>query len=316
MVRSRRKSGFTLIELLVVIAIIAILIALLLPAVQQAREAARRTQCKNNLKQLGLALHNYHDAFSYFPIHAYGGLGGYQGCHTAYTLDQYITYTQNGKDFSWITKLLPYFDQAPLYNLMNVGSATLASSGGMGLALPGLSCPSDPNGKYADQNTAYTGNTRVGMTNYKGIMGSDLDWGAYANPIISHPCGDSYVYNNGLFEEWSFMRPKSVATIVDGTSNTTIVGESVYNKNYSTTNGWCWVHTVESVGFTAIPINTFKYNSPYVDWMIPWGYASTHVGGCHFLMGDGAVRFISENISLITYRNLSTIKDGETLGEF
>lgn len=254
---------------------------------------------------------------------SYGGAGGgYTSCHTPYSAAQFVTYTQNGKNFGWIPKILPYIDQAPLYNSMNVGFSTLATSGGMGLALPGLSCPSDSNGKYLDQSTAYTGSTRVGVTNYKAIMGSDLKWGVYTNNVVPQqscsgsPGGDSYVWNNGLFEEWSFMRPKSMASIVDGTSNTTVVGESVVNKSLASNNGWCWVHTVESSAFTAIPINTYKYNSTGVSWEIGWSFASTHVGGCHFLLADGTVRFLSENMNLNTYRNLSTIEGGETIGEF
>src|SRR5688572_18495143 len=119
----RRRIGFTLIELLVVIAIIAILIALLLPAVQQAREAARRTQCKNNLKQMGLALHNYHDAFNMFPPgHVYDGFadtnvrsptnGGGNDCVAAGALASNATYVRA----PWTVQILPYIDQAPLYN--------------------------------------------------------------------------------------------------------------------------------------------------------------------------------------------------------
>src|SRR4026208_2018828 len=111
---ARRRFGFTLIELLVVIAIIAILIALLLPAVQQAREAARRTQCRNNLKQLGLALHNYHDNFQSFAPHIWVSPWTNPGAQVAGVNDW-----TNGSRGSWIVRILPYLDQAPLFNQMN-----------------------------------------------------------------------------------------------------------------------------------------------------------------------------------------------------
>ncbi len=141
------RCGFTLIELLVVIAIIAILIALLLPAVQQAREAARRTQCKNNLKQLGLALHNYHDVMKQFPpgfVDQLSSAATASGAAVAAT-------TQDG-NWGWGSYTLPYIDQAPLYNLLNVGNRTLlqaandtTNGGRRGLQTPleAFRCPSD-----------------------------------------------------------------------------------------------------------------------------------------------------------------------------
>ena len=127
-----RRRGFTLIELLVVIAIIAVLIALLLPAVQQAREAARRSQCTNNLKQIGLALHNYHDVYNTFPA-------GY--------IDQGVA--ANRGHYSWTSAILPYIDQAPLSNLMRVGDVPLSTNltnnlTAMQTPLSGFACPSNP----------------------------------------------------------------------------------------------------------------------------------------------------------------------------
>src|SRR5262249_37999311 len=135
--RRRRLRGFTLIELLVVIAIIAVLIALLLPAVQQAREAARRTQCRNNLKQFGIALHSYHDTYNHFP-------------------PGWVQYTQtasaaNGTaHWAWGTYLLPFVDQAPLYTLMQVGNSSLGMR--QALAIGGTTIPNALAGMQAAQN--------------------------------------------------------------------------------------------------------------------------------------------------------------------
>ena len=160
----KRSRGFTLIELLVVIAIIAVLIALLLPAVQQAREAARRTQCKNNLKQLGLALHNYHDTYNLFPGASFCGTTGTSSiahCHT------------------WIESLFPYFDQAPLFNQINFNVANHQDVNPTVLnnvKLQALMCPSDPDsGVYPNSResgyTPGTGNSlgaNYGSSDYLG----------------------------------------------------------------------------------------------------------------------------------------------------
>jgi len=158
----RKQRGFTLIELLVVIAIIAILIALLLPAVQQAREAARRTQCRNKLKQLGLALHNYHDAFTTFPIG-----------------------TQWNANPNWRIGILPYLDQAPLYNSLNLSSGFMAHNG-MGsndilydVELNAYVCPSSPFGfRNPDDVTLSDDSTGAFVTmlvDYVGISGATPD---------------------------------------------------------------------------------------------------------------------------------------------
>jgi prepilin-type N-terminal cleavage/methylation domain-containing protein/prepilin-type processing-associated H-X9-DG protein len=308
---STRQVGFTLIELLVVIAIIAVLIALLLPAVQQAREAARRSQCKNNLKQLGLALHNYHEALSAFPINLYGGYGDTANVGG---------YTQTSKSWGFIVHLLPYLDQAPLYNLTNPGANTMLASGQMASVIPVLLCPSDPTGARETENTTYTtGNLNVAVTNYKGVIGSDWDWGTYANNVVNAG-SDSFVDNNGLFHALNYRKYKKMSSITDGTSNTVAIGESVCNPNFATGDGPgnTWMNTAAVGATTAVPINTVNniQTNASVAWDRKWSFSSMHTGGAHFLMADGAVRFISNNISMTTYRDLSTLAGAEVIGEF
>src|SRR5580765_6167464 len=138
MKRSGKRLGFTLIELLVVIAIIAVLVALLLPAVQQAREAARRSQCKNNLKQLGLAIHNYHEVALQFP----SNMSGFAGIGDPWTAGGW-------RKGSCIVRMLPYLDQAPIFNQMNYSNNTDVETAYPAIAtlkLPVVNCPSDTSG--------------------------------------------------------------------------------------------------------------------------------------------------------------------------
>ncbi|MDB5390276.1 MAG: hypothetical protein JWM11_5922 [Planctomycetaceae bacterium] len=306
-----RKVGFTLIELLVVIAIIAVLIALLLPAVQQAREAARRSQCKNNLKQLGLALHNYHDSLRAFPINLYGGYGDTASVGG---------YTQTSKSWGWPVHLLPYLDQAPLYTICNPGANTLATSGQIATVIPVFVCPSDPGGTTELENNTYiTGGVTCAVLNYKGVMGSDWDWGAYVNNVVTVG-GDSFCANNGLLYTLDYRDCKKISRITDGLSNTMMLGETVSNKNFAADPngpGNNWMNAASTCATTAVPLNSFSFNTPSsFTWDQRWSFGSAHVGGAHFVMGDGAVRFISTNISLVTYRGLSTLAGGEVLGDF
>jgi prepilin-type N-terminal cleavage/methylation domain-containing protein len=190
--RRRRHSGFTLIELLVVIAIIAILVALLLPAVQQAREAARRTQCKNNLKQLGLALHNYHDAYKMFPAgHMESGWDGPSYRH----------------QFSWLTYMLPYIDQSNVYSLIDFSQIDLSTSAHQNpVFMPAgtvdvatFICPSDPTGRN---------NEEWAPTNYLGNQGT--------------LCQSRNKEGNGVFGHNSWIR---IRDITDGTSQTIAAAE-------------------------------------------------------------------------------------------
>ena len=341
MVRSHRRSGFTLIELLVVIAIIAILIALLLPAVQQAREAARRTQCKNNLKQLGLALHNYHDAYNILPPGMVFS-GDLTGANAA--LDSQ-TYSLNHT--GWMM-LLPYIDQGPLYNQWDPTVASGASLRATGPAVWGnpavnfpvtqtklsmLLCPSEPiqgpapnvaSGEYASTQAAVTSYMFAG-----GYYGENYrTYTVYNSSTATLPDG-RVVLRSGTFGN---NRSARIGDILDGTSNTIAMGESTLDKQ-STSYMPVWGQG-RHVGIYGVvlpdgpsgttPVNNCRYRinakyncdgandgKPYA-----WVFSSRHEGGAHFLMGDGSTRFIGENIDWITFCLLNFVRDGQVVGEF
>jgi prepilin-type N-terminal cleavage/methylation domain-containing protein/prepilin-type processing-associated H-X9-DG protein len=319
-------AGFTLIELLVVIAIIAILIALLLPAVQQAREAARRTQCRNNLKQLGLAMHNYHDAFQTFPIgNIYRGSGG-NGLSSGWSLFAYM---------------LPYVDLAPDYNKLNFnhGDRCVAWQIIMENAQPGswpgkiprqvFTCPSDPNGGRVFSGSTGSGayfvaNNLTAVASYLGVCGKTLAWDCGMGPLWSItspdlvPCLNTTGYE-GIFFNNSRIR---VSDIVDGTSNTCAMGERGINN--SLTYGWPLCgrgypplysgrkdHILEMFVFSRGVPNDDPDSGPSNQ-----KYWSWHEGGAHFLLADGSVRFISYSINNATYQALGTRAGSEIIGEF
>lgn len=332
---SRRSQGFTLIELLVVIAIIAVLIALLLPAVQQAREAARRTQCKNNLKQLGLAMHNYHDAMRVFPPGSFTYLTGWPGAKLS---------GSNENLSCWMQQILPYIDQAALYNTFSskMNNATLPSyvmdstgwGPAIGTVLPALTCPSDPasprtSGVAGYQYHGFFGNYAMcaGDTNYSG---------AYDSVTIG---SDSNGANqSGMFYAISKI---GIRDVTDGTSNTLMAAEILVEpvpssdgigfngrqgNYYDCEGGGCLFSSLYPPN-NSVPDNVNDCKPTMASKMAPCfdpGRAgpyvlttrSYHIGGAQVLMGDGAVRFISSNINLTTFRNLGNRRDGNVVGEF
>jgi prepilin-type N-terminal cleavage/methylation domain-containing protein len=327
--RARRPSrrGFTLIELLVVIAIIAILIALLLPAVQQAREAARRTQCKNNLHNIGLALHNYHDQFTMFPPAA---IEGSETCSQGWI---------HGNRTSWRAMILPQFDQAPLYNSINFSEwlredcpAALAAPGDNTVnrarrqVIPGYLCPSDPTEfiRGSGAGTNYAGMYATGRKHSRcapfympGATPQDI-------PATSGSSCPSHggVLNSGARDRNDGGYPvpgESVDKMKDGASNTVMVAEVFRGKDYfhtspgSSSNAnrcrW-WIAVTGYCGADASrPPNWPERDE--IDWgddhrFEGWGprpASSVHEGGLHILAGDGAARFVSENIDLTVWRN-------------
>lgn len=343
---TRVKRGFTLIELLVVIAIIAILIALLLPAVQQAREAARRSQCKNNLKQIGLALHNYEEIFKTLPPGVISG-----PVQPAGTADLIGGGGMN--KFAWSQMILAQMDNGPLAKKflkeasilsVNVLGASGNNSGNAANILPTYRCPSDVGPDQQTNGVALPLQIpNQGTSNYPGCFGVGLPVGVFT--VNQTPV------TQGCFGQNSRVR---ITDIKDGTSNCFLAGERRMGRTCGTwdlTNAllpqqfctfWAGVetqdHLVEILGTTTngIPAangvagQTIKINAKAIPTTttaaLPtavvgqdastMGFSSYHTGGCHMLLGDGTVRFISENVDENTYRNLSRRSDGATLGPF
>lgn len=288
--------AFTLIELLVVIAIIAALIALLLPAVQQAREAARRTQCRSNLKQIGLALHNYHDNFQTLPP---GWIG--------ITSGQPDVAGING--WSWASRVLPQVDQSPLFNSIDFNSHVKAGSNAAArtTVLPVFRCASDiaPDKWTIVSNPGSTPLADLASASYSGVFGRDeIDLCNGLPP--GSPCS-----SDGAFFLNSRVR---FADVIDGLSTTMLVGERVTR----TASGWLytWSGVVAGGDNPIIRILGDTDVTPNRDLIRMDEFASYHTGGAQFLMGDGAVRFISTNIDLGVYRSLASRAAADIVGDF
>jgi prepilin-type N-terminal cleavage/methylation domain-containing protein len=341
------RPAFTLIELLVVIAIIAILIALLLPAVQQAREAARRTQCKNNLHQIGLAIHNYHDVYNAVPLSV-----GWNTSPNGMT-DRNVRGAWSDKVF-----LLPYLDQAPIYNTMSLNGYPFSATGWwsaelaaespqnriLSVRLPVFNCPSQP----------YT--TGGGAGNHTYSVNNGVE------PVGTN--GAATVEHNGhaYYTEWANNNTDAVVRFgdfIDGLSNTAAYSEFVIDpvhyvpkaamhgdnvpcvsstprncrdlcvartqadriRNGERGSSWSWSVAFVGGAYTHTmlpndkpcmrPDNTTDWNGTSL-----FSASSEHTGGVHVLMGDGRVIFVGQNIDYNTWVGIGTRNRGETLGEY
>lgn len=336
------RRGFTLIELLVVIAIIAILVAILLPAVQQAREAARRSQCKNNLKQIGLAFHNYHDAYQQFPP-AMGGQNANTGTWGG---------GSSVANWAWGSFISPYMDLANQYETLGVNTnrANEALNPANEAALQAAQtpvamflCPSD--GGRSDLNER----RRVRFSSGSAQIATST-----SNYVINHGANWFYVNGEGPNDaEWHrqqgpFNRNSNVALrdFLDGPSNTILVGERIYDDPTGIPGATTY-HSAGNVWFTrgdgsdasgvwgghnthftiGLPDIAFCGHNPInstQSWPQQTGASSRHAGGAQFVMGDGRVVFLSENmqadsgnrVTNTTYERLLNHQDGQLLGEY
>jgi prepilin-type N-terminal cleavage/methylation domain-containing protein len=317
MMRKADRRAFTLIELLVVIAIIAVLIALLLPAVQQARESARRTQCKNNFKQLGIALHNYHDTFLVFPPGELNFIGA-----------DLRTPPYGGARSCWMQQILPYIDQTALYGTF---SASVTSGAyafqwpGHETVIPALMCPSDAVSPKTITAGAATPAASQGFSGNYVLCAGSTDYGA--NGATSGLNTGTNL--NGMFYCLSRTSMKSMS---DGSSNTLVGSEILLTADTATHDlrGRYYNSWEGNVLFsTLLPPNTptgdrsvngYCINSlrkPCAASGNSVQYArSPHTGGVHVVLGDGAVRFVSDNISNLTWNALGTRANDDTVGEF
>jgi len=299
-----RLKAFTLIELLVVIAIIAILIGLLLPAVQKVREAAARMSCSNNLKQIALAVHGYHDANSFFPTNAGPG---------------YSYNNTSPNSWSWLAKILPNIEQENLYKSLNIPPGTLAAASTfVSAGVKPYQCPSDSRTSLPRTDAAnLPGGFAVGQTNYKGVCGNNWAWGSFTYNPPTGGGNNGLDAGNGIFFRTDYTRPIKIVEITDGTSNTFMVGEDVPRFN----NHCDWVFFNHATGTTAIPLNNAMVPGQpgfgsIGDWPNVYSFRSLHTNGANFAFADGSVKFISQSIDLTTYRQLGTHAAGEVLGNY
>ena len=302
--KSARARGFTLIELLVVIAIIAILVALLLPAVQQVRAAARKTQCSDHLHNLAVALANYEGTHKFYPP-------GRQSCDGACDTGAAQLYNKNGK--SGFIALLPFIEQKALFDQFSVtdpvwGPSTtwLAAHSKAIMQRPEVYvCPSDVSEEgYSMTVGATTQNVATGS--YAFVSGSFGPAQGIAITVKTDNNG-TFVYRNGY-------GPRDV---LDGTSNTIYIGEVIAAHTQESLNAWtCGSRLLDTLRSTQNPINTPPgqgiTTSPY-GVALNAAFASQHPGGAQFAFGDGRVTLIGENVSMQIYRGLSTRKNGEAV---
>jgi prepilin-type N-terminal cleavage/methylation domain-containing protein/prepilin-type processing-associated H-X9-DG protein len=306
MTRSTR-AAFTLIELLVVIAIIAVLIGLLLPAVQKVREAASRSTCSNNLKQIILASHSYHDVNKCFPTNSQDE-GGWDW-----------TYQMHAKSWSWLTRVLPYLEQQNLLVQINLNNTLGQSKDSLLIGLKIFYCPSDnASSLNPSDNRANLGKlagspwTAAATSNYKGVTGDCWCWGDYQYKC-TNTCNGLNMGDGMFASRDDIARNKVDLTgVPDGTSNTFFAGEDI-----PLLNAHCsWPYANGSLGTCAIPPNQ---NKPYANsdiyqgWPNLYSFRSRHPGGLQFGFADGAVHFISDSIPLPVYRALATRNGNETV---
>lgn len=336
MLRVRVRCGFTLVELLVVIAIIGVLVGLLLPAVQAAREAARRMQCSNNLKQQGLALHNYHDALKTFPI------------GVSYSLNSMVAVRHEycAGSTNWRLSVLPFLEQSNAFNAVSFSSDLCSQCGATslyglftgpnaflkGLVFPIYSCPSSALDRT---EPSWCNFERTQIPDYVGVMGATPDPGGRAG-VCSAQTPYGILCGNGMLVPSVARR---IGECTDGTSNTVIVVENSGRVNNSDLRGsyqggWAGYYSiggnrrVNSYTAAELPYGgatkTLRYppnlrsTAQGASTAYMWNTIvnSFHVGGVHGLLTDGSVQFLSNNTDFVNLTRLFACDDGTVVGEY
>ncbi|MHC4398081.1 MAG: DUF1559 domain-containing protein [Planctomycetota bacterium] len=326
--RRKQESGFTLVELLVVIAIIGILIALLLPAVQAARESARRSQCLNNLKQIGIAVHEYEDTNKCFPP---GDMWQLPSPPSPPGADR-----QRG---SILLRLLPYIEQGPVYDVIDFRREVdyqftdppANTEFVKELSIATYQCPSDP----SSLEIIGSGRNRRRMSNYKASKGPTQTsnnsncscpafaaWrDTYASPGHNNPLWHNDSRPAGPFTRVGRTYVSRHATVVDGLSNTIFFGEDKRGCSNHSDRGWGRTNNGQGMGVTLYPINLDTCDNSNPDqcrrpcnWNYEFGFRSNHPTGANFLFGDGSIHFLKESIDHWIYQYLGDMADLQPVG--
>jgi prepilin-type N-terminal cleavage/methylation domain-containing protein len=319
--KGRRQRGFTLIELLVVIAIIAILIALLLPAVQQAREAARRTQCRNNLKQIGLALHNYHDVYGVLPPEKI--MGNRPGTNTLWCAPG-SPRTWDAEPGNWAVFIMPFLEQANEFKQLNFAVRYNRNPNARiyRKSYKGMECPSNPyNFSSIRTQRGWGWSGRTAVLHYYAVVGGGNGGFVGSRGERSMECNRR---SNGMFHQNSRVRLNDAK---DGTSNTAMVAESIgYEPMHpgrarigSGPNPACrgiglpYDPSVvcDGRGLRISAITRLRLPPNSVDRWFNAG--SRHVGGSQLCLADGSVQFISENVDRGIWQEMGTKSSGKVL---
>ena len=303
----RTARAFTLVEFLVVIAIIGILIALLLPAVQAARDAARRNQCINNLKQLGLAAHSYASARKVMPMS--------DG-------DAFQNPGRSGA--GWIVSVMPYMEEQAQYDRFKpyLKTAMVASTSSGGILHPGcrdalktplsiLRCPSDATSKLTSKDQYQISPFECAVTSYKGVTGTKLSCVWYVPGTNNYPPCDGVLWSG------SYRRPVLWSKITDGTRHTLMIGEDIPSQNnhsaaYYGNGDYCTTvpNYLEASGLALF--NMVYFPAKPDSWTEVMTFRSVHPGGVHFCSADGSVDLLADTISNVVYKALSTRAGGES----
>lgn len=333
--RRNRRVGFTLIELLVVIAIIGILVGLLLPAVQAAREAARRMQCSNNLKQIGLAMHNYADVYQRFPN------GSADLDDNSFPTGGRLWTAGPHRKGTVLVKMLAQIEQGPLFEQLDFNGDIEAQLDALGFRQQKMAayiCPSDgtTGGKLGNANQFYNYAPSIGnqnmpgrgwcndypdnswQTRADGILGGNL----FKNGWIGHGTRNDLLGISGPFSRCS--GSSNFSDLSDGTSNVILMGEILPSCGDHHRGGWYnsnaqWTATTAPINFNTCgkrgANDTDQNCFDFRNWQTSQGFKSDHVGGAQVVFGDGSVHFLPESIDYLTYQQLGSRNDGEPLNK-